>query len=158
MQIELRNIAFCEALSHDSTAYAAEVWIDGQLAFHTRNHGLGGADIIDRAGRWSEDEVNAWLETNRQPRTVEGVRFDPDLESEIWMLLTRELEYRRLKDLLPSHVVTVEHGRIYHYPLRRHGREKVESAVLAANPDALILRAEDETALRRAAEILVTQL
>lgn len=158
MHIELRNIEYSEALSVDSTAYAAEVWIDGALAFHTRNSGTGGADLIKRQGRRTEDEVNAWLKANRAAPVIDGVSFDHDLEWEIGLLLNRALEHRRLTELMQTHLVTIEHGRIYQYPFGRYARANVRQAVLRANPDAIVLNDADEAALRKAIDLLTTDL
>lgn len=154
MHIELRNIEYSEALSIDSTAYAAEVWIDGELAFRARNSGTGGADFITRQGRRTEDEVSAWLKANRLRPVSDGVRIDHDLEWEIGLLLNRALEHRRLIELMQTHLVTIEHGQIYQYPFGRYARANVRLAVLRANADAIILNDAGEAALHMALDIL----
>ncbi|MFY9349698.1 MAG: hypothetical protein WBL20_17760 [Sphingobium sp.] len=154
MHIELRNIEYSEALSIDSTAYAAEVWIDGELAFRARNSGTGGADFITRQGRRTEDEVSAWLKANRPRPVIGGVRIDHDLEWEIGLLLNPALEHRRLIELMQTHLVTIEHGQIYQYPFGRYARANVRLAVLRANPDAIILNDAGEAALHMALDIL----
>ena len=61
MQIELRRISYSAALSQETAAFSAEVWIEGELAFHARNQGTGGADFYHQVGRWTVAEVDAWL-------------------------------------------------------------------------------------------------
>ena len=51
MKIELRRITYNAALSQETSAYTADVYIDGELAFHARNQGTGGADFFHKAGR-----------------------------------------------------------------------------------------------------------
>lgn len=154
MHIELRNIEYSEALSIDSTAYAAEVWIDGELAFRARNSGTGGADVITRQGRRTEGEVSAWLKANRPRPVIDSVRIDHDLEWEIGLLLNRALEHRRLIELMQTHLVTIEHGQIYQYPFGRYARANVRQALLRANSDAIILNDAGEAALHMALDIL----
>lgn len=158
MHIELRNIEFSEALSIDSTAYTAEVWIDGELAFRSRNSGTGGADFITRQGRRTESEVTSWLKANRPPPVIDGIRIDHDLEWEIGLLLNRTLERRRLIELMQTHLVTIEHGQIYQYPFGHYARENVRLAVLRANPDAVVLNGADEATLHSAIELLTADL
>jgi hypothetical protein len=154
MHIELRKIEYSEALSIDSAAYAAEVWIDGELAFCTRNSGTGGSDFITRQGRRTEDEVNSWLKANRHPPVIDGVSIEHDLEWEIGLLLNRELEQRRLTELMQTHLVTIEHAQIYSYPFGRYAHANVRQAVLRASPNAIVLNDADEDALHKAIDLL----
>ena len=120
MQIELRRISYSAALSQETAAFSAEVWIEGELAFHARNQGTGGADFYHQVGRWTVAEVDAWLKANRPVRTLdENLGCDHDLEIEVADLLARELESRRLKRLLRTNLLTIEIGRILQYPLRK---------------------------------------
>ncbi len=158
MHIALRNITYCEALSIDSTAYAAEVWIDGTLAFRVRNHGSGGSDVIERSGRWREEDVNRWLGSNRPPLQVNGAPFAFDLECEVSRLLARYLERGRLLALIQTHLVTIEQDRTYHYSLRRYARDKVENAVRSANPDAIVVDGTDDAILDQAIDLIMKDL
>lgn len=98
MKIELRCISYSAALSQETAAFTAEVWIDGELAFHARNEGTGGADFYRQVGRWTEAEVNAWLTANRLPRSLgDDLACDHDLEIEVSDLLIRAVEGKRLK-------------------------------------------------------------
>src|SRR3546814_5993723 len=80
MKIELRRITYNSALSQETSAYTADVYIDGELAFHARNQGKGGADFFHKIGRWTEMEVNQWLLANRPPRSFGRFSYDHDLE------------------------------------------------------------------------------
>src|SRR3546814_5918634 len=96
----------------------ADVYIDGELAFHARNQGKGGADFFHKIGRWTELEVNQWLLANRPPRSFGRFSYDHDLEVEVGDLLARELERRRLKRLMRTCLVPIERGQLYQFPLR----------------------------------------
>jgi hypothetical protein len=46
MKIELRKISYSKALSQETSAYAAEIWVDGKKRGNVRNQGHGGADMV----------------------------------------------------------------------------------------------------------------
>src|SRR3546814_16657984 len=122
MKIELRRITYTSALSQETSAYTADVDIDGELAFHARNQGKGGADFFHKIGRWTEMEVNQWLLANRPPRSFGRFSYDQDLEVEVGDLLARELERRRLRRLLRTRLVPHERRQISQCPHRQHPR------------------------------------
>src|SRR3546814_13389569 len=80
MKIGLRRITYNAALSQETSAYTADVYIDGELAFHARNQGTGGADFFHKVGRWTEMEVNQWLVANRPQQFFGKFTYDHDLE------------------------------------------------------------------------------
>lgn len=155
MKIALRNITYSAALSQETSAFTADVWINDELAFHARNQGHGGCDFYHQVGRWTEAQVNAWLKANRPARVVHGLTLEPDLEAEVGDLLAHELEYRRLKRLLRTNLVTIERGQVFQYPLRKRPLAIVARAVIATNPDAVIINGADDAVLRQAVDILI---
>lgn len=155
MKIELRRINYNAALSQDTAAFAAEVWIDGELAFYARNEGTGGADFYRQVGRWSQAEVDAWLKANRLLRCLGDIACDHDLEIEVGDLLLRAVEGRRLRRLLRTNLVTIEHDRILEYPLRKRPLAIVARAVRATNPDVAIVNDAGEEAFARALDVLL---
>lgn len=155
MKIELRRINYNAKLSEETNAYTAEVWIDGERAFDARNQGQGGCDFYRQIGRWSEAEVSSWLKANRPVRTYQGLTLEHDLEAEVGDLLERELEYRRLKRLLRTNLVTIERGQIFQYPLRKRPLDLVARAVTATNRQAVIVNGGDEGVIRQALAILL---
>ncbi len=156
MKIELRRISYNAALSQETAAFTADVWIDGELAFHARNQGTGGADFYHQVGRWTEAQVDAWLKANRPPRLLGGdIACDHDLEIEVSDLLTRAVEGRRLKRLLRTNLVTIEKGQILQYPLRKRPLAIVARAVRATNPDAVIVNDAGEDVFARALDVLL---
>ncbi len=156
MKIELRRITYNDALSQETSAYTADVYIDGELAFHARNQGTGGADLFHKVGRWTEIEVNQWLVANRPPRSFGRYSYDHDLEVEVGDLLARELERRRLKRLMRTCLVTIERGQIFQYPLRKRPVDTIISAVRATNPDAIIVNSGSDDVVCQAVEILLS--
>lgn len=44
MKIELRKLKIAEHLSEETTAFSAEIHVDGVLAAHASNHGTGGCN------------------------------------------------------------------------------------------------------------------
>ena len=156
MQIELRRISYNAALSQETAAFAAEVWIDGELAFHARNQGTGGADFYRQVGRWTEAEVNAWLTANRLPRSLgDDLACDHDLEIEVSDLLMRAVEGKRLKRLLRTNLIAIERDQILQYPLRKRPLAIVTRAVRATNPDAVIVNDAGDDVFARALDVLL---
>lgn len=156
MNIELRRVSYNAALSQETSAFTAEVWIDGELAFHARNQGTGGADFYRQVGRWTEAEVNAWLSVNRLPRCLgDDLACDHDLEIEVSDLLIRAVEARRLKRLLRTNLVAIENGQILQYPLRKRPLAIIARAVRATNPDAVIVNDAGDDVFARALDVLL---
>lgn len=155
MKIELRRITYSAALSRETSAYTADILIDGELAFRAHNDGGGSADFYDQIGCRTEAEVNAWLKENRPPRTSGDFRYDHDLEVEVSDLLEHELEQRHLKRLLRTNLITIERGQIFQYPLRGRPIETIAGAVLATNEDAVVVNGAAADVFARALDVLL---
>lgn len=156
MKIELRRISYSAALSQETAAFTAEVWIDGELAFHARNEGTGGADFYRQVGRRTEAEVNAWLTANRLPRSLgDDLACDHDLEIEVSDLLMRAVEGKRLKRLLRTNLIAIEKDQILQYRLRKRPLAIVTRAVLATNPNAVIVNDAGDDVFARALDVLL---
>lgn len=69
MKIEIRNLKIARSLSEETTAYTADIYVDGVKSFAASNHGTGGCDMYHRYPTAKVDEaaVNAWLATNVAP-------------------------------------------------------------------------------------------
>lgn len=69
MKIEIRSLKIARSLSEETTAYTADVYVDGVKTFAASNHGHGGCDMYHRYPTAKVDEaaVNAWLATNVAP-------------------------------------------------------------------------------------------
>jgi len=154
MQIELRKLKIALHLSEETTAYSAEIWIDGQLAFHASNQGHGGADLYRQIGRWTEKGVDAWLTENRSPQHLGTLEIPHDLEIEVGALIAEADALAQLKRRLKTNVITIEAKGVMAYPLRKRPREIVERAVRAMNPATEIVTGNDAGQLLRAARII----
>jgi hypothetical protein len=154
MKIELRRVTYNAALSEETSAYTADIYIDGELAFHARNQGTGGADHYRQVGRWTEAEVNDWLKANRPPVDLGRISVDHDLEIEVGDLLFRTLEGRRLKRLMRTHLLILERGQLFQYPLRKRPIETIIRAVRATNPDAIVINDAGDDVFAQALDIL----
>lgn len=155
MKIELRRINHNARLSEETEAFTAEVWINGERVFEARNQGQGSCDFYHQVGRWTEAEVNAWLKANRPIRPFQGLTLEHDLEAEVGDLLAYELEYRRLKRLLRTNLITIERGQIFQYPLRKRPLDLIAKAVTATNRQAVIVNGGDDEVIRQALAILL---
>ena len=89
MEAELRKVKVYDGLSRETTAFNAELWIDGKLAAHVENDGGGGSHMIryvDRNhGRSAyETAFNAWTEA--MPPTPADDDFGPlEMDAELWI-------------------------------------------------------------------------
>ena len=156
MQIELRRISYSAALSQETAAYSAQIWIDGELALHARNQGTGGADFYHQVGRWTVAEVDAWLKANRPVRTLdENLACDHDLEIEVSDLLLHAVKGRRLKRLLRTNLVTIENNQILQYSLRKRPLAIITRAVRATNFAAVIVNDAGDEVFARALNVLL---
>jgi len=89
MNAELRKVKVYDGMSRETTAFNAELWIDGELAAHVENDGGGGSHMIryvDRNhGRSAyETAFNAWTEA--MPPTPADDDFGPlEMDAELWI-------------------------------------------------------------------------
>jgi len=157
MKIELRRVIYNAALSEETSAYTADIYIDGELAFRARNQGTGGADFYHQVGRWTEAEVNDWLKANRPRHTFGRTSVNHDLEFEVGHLLTLVIESRRLRRLMRTNLVTIERGQVFQYPLRKRPLETIVRAVRATNPDAIVVNGASEDVFEQALGLLCSQ-
>ncbi len=100
MQIEIRNLKIASSLSQETTAYTADIYVDGIKTFAAMNQGCGGCDFYRPypTAKVSEKEVNAWLAANRPE--IAG-SFDGELAHVIGEMLDKaeqEKENRRIRN------------------------------------------------------------
>lgn len=143
MKIELRKLQIAKQLSEESTAYSAEIWIDGERAFLASNRGSGGCDFYQPVGRYSVQEVDAWLLQNRPIVAYRGIGVPADLETEVAMLMDGIEVAKRLKRLMRTHVVAIKANEVVSYPLKGQDPAKLKAALLARNPELTILDPAD---------------
>jgi len=64
MKVELRKLAIYPRMSQETTAFAADLWIDGAKVGYAKNEGHGGATFVDwTAAREQRVEIEATLKT-----------------------------------------------------------------------------------------------
>jgi hypothetical protein len=127
-----------------------------RVGLHARNQGTGGADFYVQVGRWTQDEVDAWLRSNRPSRDLDdNLACVHDLEIEVSDLLLRAVEGRRLKRLLRSNLITIENDRVQKYPLRKRPLAIITRAVRAANPDAVLVNDAGDEVFACALDLLL---
>ena len=104
MKAELKKLKVYKGLSHDSTAFNAELWIDGKLAAYCENDGHGGDNFIqyvDRMHGKSAFEAAFAEWTGAMPpmpiedEFLEGRGMEPiPMDDELWV----GLEVERLEE------------------------------------------------------------
>ncbi len=87
MKIELRKAHYSKALSDETPAYSADIYVDGKRRGNVVNHGQGGEDIIypPKLGA----ELEAYAKTLPDVDTGDG---DPPLPCSAGLLLVQLLE------------------------------------------------------------------
>lgn len=155
MKIELRKLQIAKALSEESTAYSAEIWIDGERAFLASNRGTGGCDFYQPVGRYSVQEVDDWLLKNRPPAAYHAVGLPVDLETEVAMLMDTIEITKRLKRLMRTNVVAIKNNEIVSYALKGQDAQKVRAVLLARNPDLAILDPADSAQMELAVSLVL---
>jgi len=157
MLIELRKLKIIKALSEETPCYTAEIWIDGSLAFEASNRGHGGADHYRQVGSITEETVNAWLKANREPRSFCGHTFEPNLEHEVARLMDEAEQSGLLRRRLRTHVITIEEGEVFSYPLKGRAASALMSAIRGHKSRVEFINETGEAGIARAVQILLTK-
>ena len=153
MHIELRKLAISKTLSEETTAYTAEIWINGVKAFAASNHGHGGCDMYRQLGTVTEHQANTWLKANRTPRIFHGMTLEPDLENEVAKLMDAAEARKTLLGKIRRSIVTIEDDKVFSYPLKGHDRASMTAAILKRTPTATIVTT-DEAMIARALALM----
>jgi len=99
MKIELKKITYSARLSEETSAFAADIWIDGRRAGEVRNDGQGGSN---RYHPWEiEGQINAYALTLPPLRT--GFK-DLDHPTGFWHL--KQTADTLINDILQRHLIT----------------------------------------------------
>lgn len=110
MKIELKKIKYSAALSQDSSAYSAEIWVDGVKRGTVQNQGFGGPDDVHP--HTLEMEIIEYAKT-LPPLSYFGKDLPQSLETVLGGILNRHLGEKRLKRLLTTKTVFIEDGKCY---------------------------------------------
>jgi hypothetical protein len=117
--IELRKISYNSRLSEETSAYAAQIWVDGVHFCDVSNHGTGGSDMHQPPRGSTGNQMYRRLEelNERIAATFPKAHgeFDPDIESVCRDLLSAWLIERDVKRDLSRKIVFVKpaDGRLY---------------------------------------------
>lgn len=126
MKIELKKIKHSAALSQETNAYSAEIWVDGVKRGTVQNQGFGGPDDVQ--------PTTLAMEIIEYAKTLPHINcFGKDLpqslETVLGGILDRHLGEKRLKRLLSTKTVFIEDGK-YYSSKSRPGNLKEGSIVL----------------------------
>jgi hypothetical protein len=73
MELTLKNVKIVEAMSEETTCFAASIYIDGKRAGLVRNRGYGGPHEIDWLDRDLGQQYETWLKDQPVPfETYDG--------------------------------------------------------------------------------------
>ena len=101
MKIELKSIKFSEAMSEETNAFTANLYINGKNVGYCKNQGHGGCtdyNVNEPADRKVIAEAEAYCKA--LPKTKwKGMEFDQSLESVIDQLLEDWLKAKETKKL-----------------------------------------------------------
>ena len=101
MKIEIKNIKFSEAMSEETNAFTANLYINGRKVGYCKNQGYGGSTDYypDSREDWKTiQEAEAYCET--LPKVKYGsMEFDQSLESVINQLLEDWLKAKEIKKM-----------------------------------------------------------
>lgn len=128
MNIELKKISYSRQLSEETSAYTAQVWVDGVHICDVSNHGQGGCDMQHPAKGKTHKDVEALNDAIKAERgeedsslLVDGkpFRMQIDLEAVCGELLDKHLMEKDLKRALKSKVLFQQDGKLYEIKIPR---------------------------------------
>lgn len=148
MQVQLKKIKICHNLSEESTAYTADLYINGHKAAAAKNDGHGGCDLYqpyDAKGRDLVREAEAHF-SQTTASLSDGTTFPGNLETEVARLLDEHETKQNLRRELRKGIVCLEKGEILLYQFRcsqpKPGTPEWRAAVqkiLAKHPGSVVL-------------------
>lgn len=118
MQIELRKIHYSAQLSEETSAYTAQVWVDGKHVVDVKNDGHGGSDMQYPIPPFTYGDLKALNERIRAefpPLDMSKYGMEPipaDLEHVCGDLLAAHLIERDVKRIMRSKVLFVADGKV----------------------------------------------
>ena len=112
MKIELKKISYSKALSEETSAYAAQLWINGKHAADVSNHGQGGPDMVYDKDRTAVAAAEAYIATLPAVEAY-GMTLPQTLETVCGDLLNDHLLLKDMKRRLKGSLLFVEDGKLY---------------------------------------------
>jgi len=111
MKIELRRISYNARLSQETSAYTADVWINGVKRGSVQNSGTGGPDIIHPFSL--QKEINDYAQT-LPPIEFHGTELTMNAEMIFSDLLNRHLVGKNLQRKMKTKTLfTVADGKVW---------------------------------------------
>lgn len=152
MKIEVRKLKIYRSFSEETTAYTADIFVDGIRTFAARNDGHGGCDFYQPypTAKVTVEQVDAWLKANN-PAT----EFGPyDLE---WFMIgqldaaesasERKRIEKKFAGILAKSVAALRDGALVTFKAAPTPANL--AAVRARHPALVVLNdADDETRAR----------
>lgn len=72
MKVELKNIKICNAMSEETTAFTATIYVDGKRAGEARNDGRGGSTDYHFSDQVVRQRFETWA-ASLPPEVVDGI-------------------------------------------------------------------------------------
>jgi hypothetical protein len=152
-KFELRKISYNSRLSEETSAYAADLWVDGRLFCHVSNHGHGGCDMQRPAKGVTPEQVRALndeIKATYPKRVAEDLvingkpfEMEQDIESICGELLADHLIASDLRRILKRTIAFVDptDKKVRDYKGKFEGvqRAHLVTHTLRTKPGAVIL-------------------
>lgn len=126
MKIELRRVSHSPRLSHETEAFAADVYVNGAKRGTVENEGQGGPNNIHPHTLWAE--IEAYAKT-LPPDEAYGMTLPITADYLISKILSDHLIEKDLKKLLKRRTVFVAGGKMYEMKLP-HRPDAHEGAIV----------------------------
>ena len=153
MKIELRNLETTFPTEGELIEYQAEIWIDNNLAFEASSDGDFGQDVFVQVGSITKEEVDRWIGENRPAESIDGKICPADLVSEIAEMVDTAAFSKVIERTLKTKLVTIQGNKVVAYQLVGP-RNKTIAALKREVPSALVVTANDQALIVRAARLL----
>lgn len=150
--ITLKNVTYSQRLSHETPAFAATVYVDGQRFCAVENDGHGGPDHFtpfkgDNPAKFQAkiDDLEARIKRTSEPVDVgDGITVEPSFELLIASALDRYLNLKAAaKELSSYYIGEREDGTLVSYSRRQQAlkgkalnqvRDSLEAAAASKGP------------------------
>lgn len=111
MKIELKNVTYNKRLSRESSAYSADIWVDGVKRGSVQNTGTGGPDMIHP--HTLATDINAYAKTLPFVE-FHGTKLEQNAEILLGDLLNTHLTTKDLRRIMKTNTLfTTADGKMY---------------------------------------------
>jgi hypothetical protein len=110
MHITLKNVAYSSALSEETAAFSATIYVDGVRSGSAMNHGTGGPTMI--TPRELDDRLTAYAKT-LPPKKYRDQEYPVTAEDLINNALDDHLDAKTLRRKMTKSVLFASGGKIY---------------------------------------------